>query len=299
LEEVASARIAEGQFSLAQELNSLKLREKQRREARQIKFVLKPTNRKGLSDIEVQDQSGQWVELTKQVDIEEALLHELSLRFNQVAETPFQTEPLLSTVGNVGTTPSADLILQGELPIPPTTDVWAAKLIPFLKQVLPTADLVDLTPEQYAASWKKVKEKTSAGPSGMTIPHMKAHGTSRFVTEVDTILANLPYRFGFSPRRWRKGLDVMLEKKPGVRQLNKLRAILLYEADFNQNNKRLGRDMLFRAEDGNAVAVEQFGSRKHMSATDQSLNKTLTFDIWRQLRQRGALCSNDAKACYD
>jgi hypothetical protein len=159
LEEVASARIAEGQLSLAQELNSLKLREKQRREARQIKFVLKPTNRKGLSDIEVQDQSGQWVELTKQVDIEEALLHELSLWFNQAAETPFQTEPLLSTVGNVGTTPSADLILQGELPIPPTTDVWAAKLIPFLKQVLPTADLVDLTPEQYAASWKKVKKK--------------------------------------------------------------------------------------------------------------------------------------------
>jgi hypothetical protein len=112
-------------------------------------------------------------------------------------------------------------------------------------------------------------------------------------------MANLPFRFGFSPMCWRKGLDVMLEKKPGVRQLSTLRAILLYEADFNQNNKRLGRDMLYRAEDGNAVAIEQYGSRKHMSATDQSLNKALTFDIWRQLCQRGALCSNDAKACYD
>jgi hypothetical protein len=57
--------------------------------------------------------------------------------------------------------------------------------------------------------------------------------------------------------------------------------------------------MLYRAEDANAVAIEQYGSRKHMSATDQSLNKVLTFDIWRQQRQRGALCSNDAKACYD
>jgi hypothetical protein len=112
-------------------------------------------------------------------------------------------------------------------------------------------------------------------------------------------MANLPFRFGFSLMCWRKGLDVMLEKKPGVRQLSTLRAILLYEADFNQNNKRLGRDMLYRAEDGNAVAIEQYGSRKHMSATDQSLNKALTFDIWRQLCQRGALCSNDAKACYD
>jgi hypothetical protein len=91
----------------------------------------------------------------------------------------------------------------------------------------------------------------------------------------------------------------MLKKKPGVRQLNTLRAILLFEAGFNQNNKWLGREMLYRAEAANAVAIEQYGSRKNMSATDQSLNKVLTFDIWRQLRQRGALCSNDAKACYD
>jgi hypothetical protein len=91
----------------------------------------------------------------------------------------------------------------------------------------------------------------------------------------------------------------MIEKKPGVRLLSSLRAILLYEADFNQNNKRFGREALFRAEEANAVAIEQYGSRKHMSASDQSLNKALTFDIWRQFRQCGALCCNDAKACYD
>jgi hypothetical protein len=91
----------------------------------------------------------------------------------------------------------------------------------------------------------------------------------------------------------------MLEKKPGVRQVSSLRAILLYEADFNQNNKRLGREVLFRAEKYKAVVTEQFGSRKHLSAIDQSLKEALTFDIWRQLRQCGALCSNDAKSCYD
>jgi hypothetical protein len=91
----------------------------------------------------------------------------------------------------------------------------------------------------------------------------------------------------------------MIEKKPGAQRLDSLRAILLYKADFNQNNKRLGRKMLFQAETNNAVAIEQYGSRKNMSASDQSLNKALTFDLWRQLRQRGALCCNDAKACYD
>jgi hypothetical protein len=74
----------------------------------------------------------------------------------------------------------------------------------------------------------------------------------------------------------------MLEKKPGIWQINTLRAILLYEADFNHNNKRLGRYMLRRAETHNAVAIEQYGSRKNLSAVDQSLNKALTFDLWRQ-----------------
>jgi hypothetical protein len=70
----------------------------------------------------------------------------------------------------------------------------------------------------------------------------------------------------------------MLEKKPGVRKINTLRAILLYEADFNHNNKWLGRTMLQRAEADNAVAIEQYGSRKNLSAVDQSLNKLLSLN---------------------
>jgi hypothetical protein len=143
-------------------------------------------------------------------------------------------------VGHLGTSSKASkAILNGTYTTPPNIDKWAGKLIPFLQQVIDTAQPEDLTPAQYAASWKKVKEKMSAGPSGITIPHMKAHGTSQYLTHVDAIMANLPYRFGFSPLRWRKGFDIMLEKKPGVRQLSTLRAILLYEADLNQKNKRL------------------------------------------------------------
>jgi hypothetical protein len=77
-----------------------------------------------------------------------------------------------------------------------------------------------------------------------------------------------------------KGTRCNVGKKAGSPSL---RAILLYEADFNQNNKRLGREMLYRAEQYKAVATEQYGSRKILSAVDQSLNKALTFDIWRQL----------------
>jgi hypothetical protein len=91
----------------------------------------------------------------------------------------------------------------------------------------------------------------------------------------------------------------MLEKKAGNFRVDKLRAILLYEPDFNHNNKRLGRDAMYYAEDLKLLAKEQYGSRKHHSAADQGLNKELTTDLLRQKKQPGALNSNDAKACYD
>jgi hypothetical protein len=40
--------------------------------------------------------------------------------------------------------------------------------------------------------------------------------------------------------------------------------------------------MLYTAEKIGAVAPEQYGSCKHMLAVDQSLNKAITFDLWRQ-----------------
>ena len=77
----------------------------------------------------------------------------------------------------------------------------------------------------------------------------------------------------------------MLEKKKGNFNVDKLRAILLYEADFNQNNKYIGIEMMYTAEALQTLAVEQYGSRKNFSAVDHSLNKTLTFDLIRQLNR--------------
>jgi hypothetical protein len=42
---------------------------------------------------------------------------------------------------------------------------------------------------------------------------------------------------GCPPDRWGHGLQVMLEKVAGVSLVNKLRAILLMEADFNYMNR--------------------------------------------------------------
>ena len=54
----------------------------------------------------------------------------------------------------------------------------------------------------------------------------------------------------------------MLKKKNGYFRADKLRTILLYEVDFNQNIKYVGRDMNRKAEKAKILAKEQYGSRK-------------------------------------
>jgi hypothetical protein len=298
IEELAMARASEGS-SVAAEIKNLLLRETQCRDARIIKAANSDQQRIGLSVIKI--KHGQdWVEITEKEEMEKALLHELRQRFNQAAQTPFCVSPLLDAVGPLGTSVKAQHIIDGTFIIPENCDPWAAKLIPFLSYAFPDTEFpMEHSLHHHKAGWQKVRERTLAGISGLTIPQMKAHLQDNFNVLVDTIFVRLPYQYGFSPARWRKGIDVMLEKKKGVYNIDKLRAILLYEADFNQNNKKLGRDMLALAEEYNAIAPEQFGSRKFLSAVDQSLNKALTFDIWRQNRTCAALCSNDAKGCYD
>jgi hypothetical protein len=57
--------------------------------------------------------------------------------------------------------------------------------------------------------------------------------------------------------------------------------------------------MMLNAERHKTLAKEQYGSRKRHHAIDLALNKVLTNDILRQAKCTGAVCSNDAKACYD
>ena len=48
---------------------------------------------------------------------------------------------------------------------------------------------------------------------------------------------NLVTRCGAPLSRWKNGLQVLLEKVPGVALVDKLQAILLMEGDFNFYNK--------------------------------------------------------------
>jgi hypothetical protein len=159
--------------------------------------------------------------------------------------------------------------------------------------------ITTVTPESNRQAWKKQKETVSAEPKGLTYSHYKAGALDDNINTFDSDMRDLPYRFGFSPQHWQSITDVEILKKSGVYNIDKMRMITLMDAAYNMNNKQLGRDVMKHAESLQNLAREQYGSRKHHQASTAATNKVLMMDLLRIRHQSGALCSNDAKSCYD
>jgi len=81
--------------------------------------------------------------------------------------------------------------------------------------------------------------------------------------------------------------------------VEKLRITVLFKVDFNTNNKWIRRAVMYMVEKLKALMLEQYGSQKSKAANIQSLNKCLFYNMCRFKRQMTALCSNNAKSCYD
>jgi len=120
--------------------------------------------------------------------------------------------------------------------------------------------------EDYTSGWRKARETTSSSLSGIHFGHYMAGTFNPNIVLFNATMADIPLKTGYSPSRWRQGLNVMLEKTPGNFNVEKLRIILLFEADFNANNKWLGRVAMYMAESLDLLADEQYGSRKQKAA---------------------------------
>jgi hypothetical protein len=82
-----------------------------------------------------------------------------------------------------------------------------------------------------------VNEATSLALSGIHFGHWKIFCLSSKLIQLICTQLNLVTRCGAPPSRWKNGLQVLLEKVPSIALVDKLRAILLMEGDFNFYNK--------------------------------------------------------------
>ena len=93
---------------------------------------------------------------------------------------------------------------------------------------------------------------------------------------------NLVTRCGAPPSRWKNGLQVLLEKVPGVALVDKLQAILLMEGDFNFYNKWIfGHVVVNKLYEIGYIPEDQY-SKKGSTVEDSKLDNRLTMDLSRQ-----------------
>ena len=102
----------------------------------------------------------------------------------------------------------------------------------------------------------------------------------------------LAYTTGFVFKRWRKGLDVQLLQQSRDFRAERLRTILLLEADFNMNNKVIGRNAMKSGECVNWFARDNYGGRHSHHASEVALNWLLTSN---SIYARQTACSVDVQ----
>jgi hypothetical protein len=136
--------------------------------------------------------------------------------------------------------------------------------------------------------------------SGLHFGHYKAAADRDYISELHSSLTERAFAWGCSLPRWQHNFQVMLEKKPGVRHVEKLRAILLMEADFNCANKLyFGSRMMRNAARHSAIPPELYGSVRGRRADIMSLFRRALLDLARIRRLCMAILSADAAQCYN
>ena len=156
-----------------------------------------------------------------------------------------------------------------------------------------------ITPDDFKCFWRKVNKFTSSSMSGVHYGHYKAAIQDELVSEALTLQLTVVARSGIPPENWSVGLQVMLEKKAGVRLVQKLCAIQLYEADFNCYNQFIfGQNAMQTLTDSGYIPEELF-SQKGSTAEDAKFDKTLMANLSRQACHPMIVTSADAAYCYD
>lgn len=235
--------------------------------------------------------------------IEQALTSCLKRRFCLASSTPLLQPDVLSRLGSLGWTSAAADILSGafdcaSLPLSPASQ----RFLQGLRHPDPALPAIStsISRDDFIRYWRKAKESTSSSFSGLHFGHYKAATHSPFLSDIHALLTETSFRAGYPLLRWQHGLQVILEKKPGVRLVSKLRAILLMEADFNFGNKLLiGSRMMKQARTSGSIPPELYGGVKGKRADLMALSRRLYLDILRQKRRPAAIASVDAESCYD
>ena len=90
-----------------------------------------------------------------------------------------------------------------------------------------------LKDDKFSSFWNSAREATEFSKSGTHFGHYIAQSFSPFLTKLQVMKLNLVLSIGMLLKQWLYRLTALLEKEHGNINIEKLRAIYLFEADLN------------------------------------------------------------------
>ena len=158
-----------------------------------------------------------------------------------------------------------------------TDEVTAEVMAELSYNTQPNIIHINISKDDFQNYWKKQRENTSSSMSNLHFGHYKTVASSDLLSKIHAVTTQLPFKHGYSLRRWRNCLSCMLKKKQGITRVDKMRAILLLEADFNAGNKIIFEKRLMNhIYDHNLIPGEQFSIKGH-KANGAVVNRRLFF----------------------
>ena len=128
---------------------------------------------------------------------------------------------------------------------------------------------------------------------------MIAQSHSEKLTSFRIKMLNLILRLGLPLERWLNGILLLLQKEIGNIDIDKLRAIILFEADFNWLLKMIFSKRLTSRAIENDTLPQEFFAIKGRSAKEAILARTLWCDTNRLQHRSFAVVSADLSQCFD
>lgn len=154
--------------------------------------------------------------------------------------------------------------------------------------------------EEYRDFFKLKRESTESSNSGRHMGHYKACLQDEDITSIHIMMINIQLVCGFAGKRWKVSIAVMVAKDEGITKIHRMRIIQLLEADLNFTLACIfgSRTMRF-AEEFCTMNASQYGGRRGAVCQSAVLNKVLSYEISRLLKEPVAGSELDATGCYD
>jgi len=274
----------------------------------------KPKAAGGLAYITVPDDTGTPQPLLDKQDLESMLLEHSRTHFAQAEGSPFTIEPLNCLLQYDGLTPYGDHVTQGKSGTLHDFDKPTGAILKHLQcKVLVEAPValslnhdILLNGIKMARTYYRVPLGTSPwnlqGTGKNVIDNKKDNkdqatpatntGTLKDGCNVLYIifdLMELALRHTYPLKRWRKVWTIFIEKELGNPDIDRLRCIMIFEANWQLLLKyQLSYGFLPKTEEVGQLVPEQGGGRKGRSTIDQATQQVVETEI-THLNQRTTL----------